>query len=74
MSTHSNDPTADVPEEDRLEQLTPVEQESGDPEATTTAERASTDESVADEGDLLEQMAEVNGEEEYPHEGAGPTA
>lgn len=67
MSTPSNDRDAEVPEEDRLEQLTPVEQEPGDPEATTTAERASTEESDANEADLLEQMAEVSGDEDYPH-------
>lgn len=67
MSTSSNDPIGEVPEEDRLEQLTPVEEEPRDPEATTTAERASTEESDANEADLLEQMAEVSEDEDYPH-------
>lgn len=67
MSTHSNDPIGEVPEADRLEQLAVVDEEPADPEATTTAERASTDESEANEADLLEQMAVVNGDEDYPH-------
>jgi hypothetical protein len=67
VSTQSNDQAGEVPEADRLEQLAPVEEEPRDPETTTTAERASTEESEADEADLLEQMAVVNGEEDYPH-------
>ena len=67
MSTQSNDQAGEVPEADRLEQLASLDEEPRDPETTTTAERESTDGSEANEADLLEQMAVVNGDEDYPH-------
>jgi hypothetical protein len=67
VSTQSNDQAGEVPEADRLEQLASLDEEPRDPETTTTAERESTDESEANEADLLEQMAVVNGDEDYPH-------
>lgn len=66
MSTHSNDPVGEVPEADRLEQLTPVDEEPADPEAPATA-RTTTDEVEANEADVLEQMAVVSDDEDYPH-------
>jgi hypothetical protein len=64
VSTQSDEPV-EVPEADRLEQQTPLEQEPVDPEATTS-EPTTTDEIEANEADLLEQRAAVSGDEDYP--------
>lgn len=66
MTTQSDEPAGEVPEADRLEQLTPLEEEPADPEATTS-ERMTTDEFEANEADLLEQRAIVTEDEDYPH-------
>lgn len=65
MSTQSDEPI-EVPEADRLEQLTPIEEEPVDPEATAS-EPTTTDDIEANEADVLEQRASVSEDEDYPH-------
>lgn len=65
MSTQSDEP-AEVPEADRIEQLTAIDEEPADPEVPTTP-RTTTDELEANEADVLEQMAAVSEDEDYPH-------
>lgn len=64
----SNEAAGEVSEADRLEQLTPLDEEPTDPEAVVDADKpTTTDEFEANEADLLEQRAVVSEDEDYPH-------